>query len=347
MSNLSLAEIAATVGGEVHGDPATSVSGLGALGTAHAGQISHLSSPTYRHLLPNTQASVVILKPDDVAQCPNAALVVDNPYLTFAQVSQLFKIDDGIGGGVHPSAVVDSSAEVSASAAIGANVVIGRNCSIGPGVEIFPNTVVGDACRIGAQSVLRANVTLYSDVKLGERCVIHSGAVLGADGFGFTPNEKGHWQGIAQVGGVTIGSDVSVGANTCIDRGAIDDTVVEDGVQIDNLVQIGHNCRIGAHSLLCGETGLAGSTTIGKHCVFAGRAGAGGDQPIDVCDGVIVSPCTVLSQSVDKPGVYSGSVLFTDHSKWKRNALRFSGLDDLFKRVKRLEKHVSDEKRTT
>lgn len=344
--SFTLAEIAEAVRSEtdtevqIHGDSSTQISGLGSLAAAEPGQISHLSSPNYQHLLPDTQASAVILKQSDVENCPSAGLIVANPYLTFARVSQLFKVEDGLEGGIHPSAVIDPTAVVAPSASVGPNVVVGRGTTVDAGVQIFPNCVIGNDCRIGAQTTLRAGVTLYSDVKIGERCVIHSGVILGADGFGFTPNEQGRWQGIAQVGGVSVGSDVSIGANTCIDRGAIDDTVVEDGVQIDNLVQIGHNCKIGAHTLLCGVVALAGSTTIGKHCVFAGRAGAGGDLPVDVCDGVIVSSCTVISQSVDKPGVYSGSMLFTEHNKWRRNALRLSGLDDLFKRVKKLEKGV-------
>ncbi|MDG2278977.1 MAG: UDP-3-O-(3-hydroxymyristoyl)glucosamine N-acyltransferase [Pseudomonadales bacterium] len=335
---LTLDDIAARVGGQVHGDGCMPLNGLGSLSGAGPGQISHLSSPTYKEQLTTTQASAVILKEEHLAECQGAALVVDNPYLTFARVSQFFRIDDSIVGSVDASASIEPSAEIDSSVSIGANVVIGKNVTIAPGVQIFANTVVGNDCVIGRETVLRANVTLYSSVKLGERCVVHSGAVLGADGFGFTPNEQGKWQGIAQVGGLTIGSDVSIGANTCIDRGAIDDTVVEDGVQIDNLVQVGHNCRIGAHTLICGVVGLAGSTTVGKHCVFAGRSGAGGDQPVVICDGVVVSSCTVISQSVDKPGVYSGSMLFHEHNKWRRNALRFASLNELFKRVRKLER---------
>ena len=339
----TLAEIADAIRSEtatdvqISGDSSTQISGLGSLATAQPGQISHLSSPNFKQYLADTQASAVILKAGELTSCPAAALVVDNPYLTFARVSQLFKVDDAVSGGVHPSAIIAPSAVISPSAQIGPNVVIGKESHIGAGVQIFANTVVGDHCHIGDQSILRANVTLYSDVKLGERCVVHSGAVLGADGFGFTPNEQGRWQGIAQVGGVTIGSDVSIGANSCVDRGAIDDTVVEDGVQMDNLVQIGHNCKVGAHSLLCGAAGIAGSTTIGKHCVLAGRAGVAGDNPINICDGVIVSTTTLITQSIDKPGVYSGGMLFTEHNKWRRNALRLYVLDDLFKRVKKLE----------
>ncbi|NKB97521.1 MAG: UDP-3-O-(3-hydroxymyristoyl)glucosamine N-acyltransferase [Pseudomonadales bacterium] len=335
---LTLGEIAARVGGHVHGDDAMILHGLGSLGAAESGQISHLSSPTYKDQLATTKASAVILKEEHLPECRGAALVVDNPYLTFARVSQFFRIDDAIAGTIDASASIDSSAIIDATASIGANVVIGKNVAVAEGVQIFANTVVGNDCFIGRQTVLRSNVTLYSNVRIGERCVIHSGVVLGADGFGFTPTEEGKWQAIAQVGGLAIGSDVSIGANTCIDRGAIDDTVVEDGVQIDNLVQIGHNCRIGAHTLICGVVGLAGSTTVGKHCVFAGRSGAGGDQPVTICDGVVVSSCAVISQSVDKPGVYSGSMLFHEHSKWRRNALRFASLDELFKRVRKLER---------
>lgn len=338
---LTLGEIAEQVGGEVQGDPSTELEGLGSLGTAHPGQISHLSSPSYHHLLASTGASAVILKQEHADEAPCAALIVNNPYLTFARVSQFFRQDDSLAGAVHASAWIAEDAEIHPSARIGANVVIGARTRVEAQVQIHPNSVIGEDCVIGADSVLRANVTTYSHVKIGARCVVHSGVVLGADGFGFTPDETGRWQGIAQVGGVTVGSDVSIGANTCIDRGAIDDTVIEEGVQIDNLVQIGHNCRVGAHSLLCGLVALAGSTTIGRHCVFAGRAGAGGDLPIEVCDGVMVSSSTVISQSVHKPGVYSGSVLFQDHSRWKRNALRFSGLDELFKRVRKLERDSS------
>ena len=339
----ALGAIAERINAEVSGDPDTPILGLGALSSAQPGDLSHLSSPTYKPQLKTTRASAVILKREDLEACDCAALIVDNPYLGFARASQLFAKLERLPGAVDASATIAASATVAASASIGAHVVIGEEVQVGDGAVILPNTVVGDRCHIGADTVLRANVTLYTDVTLGARCLIHSGVVIGADGFGFTPDEKGQWQGIAQIGGVRVGDDVSVGANTCIDCGTIEDTVIEDGVQIDNQVQIGHNCRVGAHTLLCGMVGLAGSTTIGKHCVFAGRSGAGGDHPIDVCDGVIVSACSVLSQSVDKPGMYSGSMLFHEHSKWRRNALRFASLDDLFKRVKKLEKRLRDD----
>lgn len=337
--SITLSELASRVGGELVGDGSIAITGLGSLGTAQSGEISHLSSPVYRQHLPTTQASAVILQADDVEHSPCAAIVVENPYLTFARVSQFFARTEGLAAEVAPSAQIAASASIDDSAVIGPHVVIGERCQIGAGVRIHANTVVGDDCRIAENVTLHANVTLYSRVVIGARSTVHSGAVLGADGFGYTPDEKGRWQAIAQVGGVAIGSDVSIGACTCIDRGAIDDTVIEEGVQIDNQVQIGHNCRVGAHSLLCGMVGFAGSTTVGKHCVFGGRSGAGGDHPIEVCDGVMVSSCTVLSQSVKKPGIYSGSVLFHEHNKWRRNALRMASLDELFKRVKKLEKN--------
>ena len=335
---MKLHELASHIGAEVSGDGETEISGLGSLATARPGEISHLSNPAYAQHLPTTAASAVIVKAEHLEDCPCAAIVVDNPYLAFAQLSQLFARSESIAAGVHPSAVVPDSCQIDGTANIGANVVLGERVTVARGVTIHANSMVGDDSSLAEDVIIYGNATLYSRVKVGARSIIHSGAVIGADGFGYTPGQDGRWVTIAQIGGVSIGQDVSIGACTCIDRGAIEDTIIEDGVKIDNQVQIGHNCIVGAHSLLCGMVGFAGSTTVGKHCVFGGRSGAGGDHPVDVCDGVMVSSCTVLSQSVDKPGIYSGSMLFHEHSKWRRNALRFASLDELFKRVKRLEK---------
>jgi UDP-3-O-[3-hydroxymyristoyl] glucosamine N-acyltransferase len=187
------------------------------------------------------------------------------------------------------------------------------------------------------------NVVLYQDVRIGPRTLVHSGAVIGADGFGFTPDEQMHLQAVAQVGGVSIGADVSIGACTSIDRGAIEDTVIEDGVKIDNQVQIGHNCHIGAHSVICGCVGIVGSTRIGRHCVLAGGVGVGGDGPIEICDRVVVSGMTHVSSSIVEPGIYSGGVIHNVSQAWKKNALRFQKLDELSRRVKALEKKLLDE----
>ena len=246
---LTVAEIAERIGAEVVGDAALEISGLGSLGTAVAGELSHLSSPSYRALLASTKASAVILSPADIAQCAVTALVLDNPYRGFAQASELFFVPDRLDVGIENSAVIGADCEIHPDAAIGAHVIVGGGTRIGAGVRIFANTVVGERCTLDQDVTLYSNVTFYNDVRIGARSVVHSGAVIGAPGFGFTPDADGHWQEIVQLGGVDIGADVSIGACTSIDCGAIDDTVVEEGVKIDNQVQIGHNCRIGAHTL--------------------------------------------------------------------------------------------------
>ncbi|MEL0048323.1 MAG: UDP-3-O-(3-hydroxymyristoyl)glucosamine N-acyltransferase [Gammaproteobacteria bacterium] len=342
----SLADIAAHIGADIVGPFAsppgdahqTQITTLGSIGSAETGALSHLSSASYRKFLGTTKASAVILTAEDAALCPCPGLVVAKPYLAFARASQLFDPQaDGFEPSIHPSAVVDSTARIGEGVFIGPNVVVEANAIIGDGAKIQANTSIGDGSVIGAQTTLWPNVTVYPQVTLGDRCSVHSGVVLGAAGFGYTPDEKGHLQAIAQLGGVRIGDDVSIGAGTTIDCGAIDDTVIEDGVKIDNLVQIGHNCKVGAHSLICGCVGLAGSTEIGRHCVLAGGSGVGGKHPVKICDQVVISAKTTVTQSIDKPGIYSGSILATEHATWLRNAVKFSALGELFKRVKKLE----------
>jgi UDP-3-O-[3-hydroxymyristoyl] glucosamine N-acyltransferase len=269
--------------------------------------------------------------------------VVDQPYLAFARASQLFEIDEAIASGIHPSAVIDPSAELADNVSIGPNVVIGAHCKIGANVQIHANSTIGSNSIIGDDGRIMNNVSIYRKVVIGERCIVHSGVVLGADGFGFTPNARGQYETIAQIGGVQIGHDVSIGATTAIDCGAIEDTVIGNGVKIDNQVQIGHNCRIGDHTIICGGAGMAGSTTIGKHCVLAGGCGIAGSSPITLCDGVVVSVKTTISQSIDKPGIYSGAIVASEHKQWLRNALRFNNLAQLFARVKKLENEKADE----
>jgi len=336
--NLTVADIAQAIGAEVVGDGQVVIQGLGSLASAVPGQLSHLSSPSYKDQLPTTKASAIILAASDVAACPSNALVVENPYLAFAKASHLFNRTIELASGTAASAEIAADCEIDSSSALGANVVIGRGTTIGPGVKIYANTVVGENCRLAEDVVLHANVTIYSNVSIGARSVVHSGSVLGSAGFGWTPDAQGHLQEIAQLGGVEVGADVSIGSCSAIDCGAIDNTVIEDGVKIDNLVQIGHNTHIGAHTVICGCVGIAGSSTIGKHCVLAGGAGIGGDKPVTVCDQVVVTARTVLTQNVTKPGVYSGTIVFHEHGKWRRNALRFFALDELFKRVRKLEK---------
>ena len=333
----TLADIADHIGAQTVGNVELEITGLGSLQNATPSQVSHLSSPSYRPLLKETRAGAVILKAQDAQNCPVPALIVDNPYLAFASVSQLFKSKDHLNVGRHPSALIGDDCQIDAGASIGAGVVIGNGCSIGPGVRIFPYSSLGERCVLGADVTLHARSTLYNDVKVGARSILHSGCVIGADGFGYTPDQQGHLHEIAQLGGVWIGEDVSVGASSTIDCGALEDTVIEDGVKIDNQVQVGHNCRVGAHSLLCGCVGIAGSSVIGRHCVLAGGVGVGGSKPVTLCDHVMVTAYTPVTQSITTPGVYSGTVVVHEHSLWRRNALRFSALDQLFKRVKSLE----------
>ena len=335
-----MGELAKLLDARLSGDPSVVVRSLGAIDKALDDQITHLSSPSYRHHLPATGAAAVLLREGDLEACPTNALVVSDPYLAFAKVSQIFYQADDLPVGIHPTAIVHSSARIAPDAAIGPQVVVGADSVVASGVRLHGGVHIGERCVIGAGTELRARAVLYSDVSMGERCVVHSGAVIGGDGFGFAPDQRGHLHAIAQLGGVRIGDDVSIGCNTTIDRGAIEDTVIENGVKIDNLVQIGHNCRIGAHSVLCGMVGLAGSTIIGKHCVLAGGAGCGGDKPVVLCDQVTLTAATIVTSSIDKPGVYSGSILHNTHTRWKRTALLLSRLDELVSRVRALEKSL-------
>lgn len=335
---LTLAQIGEAVGARLVGDGATVIGGLASLASAGAGQLSHLSSPAYRDQLATTRASAVILAERDAGLWSGAALITANPYLAFARASQLFARVPDLAEGVDPTARVDASAVLEPGVRIGPGVSIGPRSRIGAGCRIYANAVIAEDCVVDEDSLLMANCVLYRDVRLGARCVVHSGAVIGADGFGFTPAEDGRLQAIAQLGAVTVGADVSIGACTSIDRGALEDTVIEDGVKIDNQVQIGHNCRIGAHSVICGCVGIVGSTRIGRHCVLAGGVGVGGDRPIELCDQVVVSGMTHVSSSIDVPGIYSGGVLHSPNLKWKKNALRFNRLDELHRRVARMER---------
>ena len=336
----TLAEVAERIGAEIVGDPEAVVRGLGALEHAGAGDLTHLSSTAYRRFLPGTSATAVILARGDAAACPTNALVVDNPYHAYAVASTLFETRPAAEPGVHPRAVVDPSARLGPAVSVGPHAVVMADVELGARVSIGPGASVGAGSVVGADTVILANATLYHGVRLGERCIVHSGAVIGADGFGFAPDAAGRLQAIAQVGGVTIGDDVSIGALSAVDRGAIDDTVIADGVKIDNLVQIGHNCVIGAHSVICGCTGIVGSTRIGRHCILGGGVGVGGDGPVEICDGVTVSAMTHVTSSIDEPGVYSGGTLHGKTRRWKRSALRFAELDSMARRLARLEKEV-------
>jgi len=334
----TLAELASQLRAQLVGDPDVQITGIGSLHSATDSQLSHLSSAAYRRYLSSSRAAALLMKPADRELWQGNALLVADPYLAFARISQLFAPQSELPCGVHPSAVVASGVEIPDCAAVGPGVTIGSDVTIGKGVSVHANTVIGSGCSLADGVVLMANVTLYPDVHLGARSIVHSGAVLGADGFGFAPDEHGHLVSIAQLGGLRVGADVSIGAATTVDRGAIEDTVIEDGVKIDNQVQIGHNCRIGAHSVICGCVGIVGSTSIGAHCVLAGGVGIGGSAPIEICEGVTVTGMTHVSASINEPGIYSGGVIHSKSRNWKKNALRLQKLDALFRRVARLER---------
>jgi UDP-3-O-[3-hydroxymyristoyl] glucosamine N-acyltransferase len=302
---LTLGEIASRLGGRVAGDAATMIRQVGSLDGAASGHITFFNSPKLRRKLSQTKASAVILAPQNEKLTRLPRIVADNPYAYFARVSQLFNPVTMQPPGIHASAVISRTAK------LGENVSIGAGC------------VVGDEVVIGEGSCLYPRVVIYPRCSLGKRVVVHAGAVIGADGFGIAP-EGGRWVKIPQVGGVRIGDDVEIGANTTIDRGALDDTVIEEGVKLDNQVQVGHNVRIGAHSAVAGCVGIAGSADIGAHCTIGGAAMIHGH--IRIADHVHVSAGTLISRSVLKPGVYTGIYPFDEHDSWKHGAARLRRL---------------------
>ena len=335
----TLADLAQFLGADVHGDESAEVDSLAALKNAGPGQISFLANEKYTGDLRVTGATAVLIKPALATLCPTNALVMANPYLGFARLSHLFDPEPAVPKGIHPSATVAEDAVVSETASIGACAVIESGVRIDWGVQIGPGTVVGARSRIGEETVLAANVVLYHDVVLGRRCRISSGAVLGSDGFGYAPTGD-HWERIAQVGGVSVGDDVDIGANTSIDRGALNDTVIGDGVKIDNNVQIAHNVEIGDHSAIAAMVGVSGSVRIGRHCVFGGASGIGGH--LTIADNVHLTGMTMVTRSLLKPGVYSSGTGVEPNSEWRRSVARFRQLDDMARRLRQLEKKLND-----
>ena len=339
MNEVTLGAIAEQLGGELIGPTELRISRIGSLEGATPGTISFLVHPRYVSQLEASQAGCVIVGPAqrEGATARGAAIVTPDPYLYFARLTQWWaaRVRPPVPAGVHGSAIIDSSARVAASAAIGAWVVVEAGASIGEGVVIGPHGVVGAGARIGAASRLAARVTLGERCTIGERCIVHSGVVIGADGFGFAPSE-GRWEKIEQLGAVRIGNDVEIGANTCIDRGALEDTVIEDGVKLDNLIQIGHNVHIGAHTAMAGCVGVAGSARIGAHCTVGGGAIVLGH--LSLADRVHISAATVVTRSIAKPGQYSGVFPIDDNASWEKNAATLRQLHSLRDRLRALEK---------
>jgi len=318
---LRLGAIIEALGGELQGDPALSIARLAPLQTARADALSFLSHPKYRKELAASRAACVIVSPAmrDAAAARGAFIVTADPYLYFARLTQLWKKTHAAPQAlrIHPSAVIDPHAHVDPDACIGALCVVERGA------------------RIGAGTVLKSRVTVGEDCVVGARCLLHPGVVIGADGFGLAPHE-GAWVKIEQLGAVRIGDDVEIGANTCIDRGALEDTVIEDGVKLDNLIQIGHNVRVGKHTAMAGCVGVAGSADIGAHCTIGGGAIVLGH--LSLADGVHISAATVVTRSIRKPGHYTGVFPIDDNAAWEKNAATLKQLHGLRERLKTLEK---------
>lgn len=331
----SLGELAARFGCELVGDPASTVTHVATLANAGPQSLSFLANSAYRDELSKTHAGAVVVGPEHAHSCPVAVLISRDPYLTYAHIAGVLHPPPGFPPGVHESAVVAPSAQVAETAHIGARAVIGNDVVVRAGASIGPGAVVGPRCRIGAGTRLHANVTLVEDVRIGKRCIVHSGAVLGCDGFGNARSDTG-WLKVPQVGGVEIGDDVEIGANTTIDRGAIEDTVIGNGVRLDNLIQIAHNVRIGEHTAMAAMSGVSGSTVIGKRCMFAGQSGIVGH--ISICDDVVIGGATMVSKDIVEPGFYTASFPAEKGRDWKRKVARFRRLDELARRVARLEK---------
>ncbi|NOX67722.1 MAG: UDP-3-O-(3-hydroxymyristoyl)glucosamine N-acyltransferase [Gammaproteobacteria bacterium] len=329
-----LGELAARFGCELIGDPQVEVCRVSTLSDAGPGSVSFLANAAYTSQLRTTTASVVIVTASDVDACPTAVLITDDPYLTFARIASVLYPPTPVDPGVHASAVISTSAQVAASAQISASVVVGEDAVIGEDVFVGPGCVIGDCCSLDTASRLVANVTLVQNVTVGKRTIVHPGAVLGADGFGNAKTATG-WLKVPQVGGVNIGDDVEIGANTTIDRGAIGDTVIENGVRLDNLIQIAHNVRIGEHTAIAATAGISGSAIIGKRCMLAGRVGVFGH--VTICDDVILGAAAVATKDITEPGFYSAHFPAEKSKNWRQKVARFRRFDKLADRLRKLE----------
>ncbi|MYD46836.1 MAG: UDP-3-O-(3-hydroxymyristoyl)glucosamine N-acyltransferase [Gammaproteobacteria bacterium] len=338
----TLDEIACHIEAVLIGNPSVPIHNIATLLNAQEGDLTHLSNPYYRGYLQETKASAVILASGHADQCPVNALIVDNPSLAYAKASQLFHRNETIPSDISTETDIHSTAQIGADVGIGPFVTIGPNVVLEERVKIGAHTSIGADSRLGKDTHIHSGVSIYDKVEIGQRCTIQANVVIGADGFGFIPDSDGKLQHIKQLGGVKIGNDVVVGASSTIDRGAIENTVIEDGVKLDDQVHIGHNCIVGAHSMLCGCTGLGGSVTIGSHCVFAGGVGIAGSGPLNIASGVTIGAMTYVSRSIDKSGTYQGATLHTPIESWRRNALRLTKLDELVQRVSELEKKLQE-----
>ncbi|ERO62027.1 UDP-3-O-(3-hydroxymyristoyl) glucosamine N-acyltransferase [Pseudomonas piscis] len=336
---MKLGQLAEFLGATLRGDAEKEITGLATLQEAGPAQLSFLANPQYRKYLVDSQAGAVLLKAAEAEAYAGDALVVADPYLSYARVSHFFDPKPKAPAGIHPSAVIADDAQVDPTASIGAFAVIESGARIDAGVTVGAHCVIGARSVVGEGGWLAPRVTLYHDVRIGKRVVIQSGAVLGGEGFGFA-NSKGIWNKIAQVGGVTIGDDVEIGVNTAIDRGALADTIIGNGVKLDNQIQIAHNVQVGDHTAMAACVGISGSTKIGKHCMLAGGVGLVGH--IEICDNVFLTGMTMVTHSITEPGAYSSGTAMQPAAEWRKSAARIRQLDDLARRLRQLEKRVGD-----
>jgi UDP-3-O-[3-hydroxymyristoyl] glucosamine N-acyltransferase len=334
-----LGELAGAIGAELHGDPDIVIDGVGTLQGAKPGQLSFLSNSAYRKYLKDTAASAVILSEDAAPECGVAALITDNPYLAYARAATRLFPTERPNAGIDESAVVAASAQIDERASIAAGCVVGERVRVGAEAVIGPGSVIENDCEIGAQTRLVARVTLCRQTRIGSRCLIHPGAVVGADGFGLA-NDQGRWIKVPQLGRVWVGDDVEIGANTTIDRGALRDTVIGNGVKLDNQIQIAHNVEIGDNTAIAACTGIAGSTKIGKQSTIGGGVVVVGH--LEFADNVHFSAESLVTRSFSEPGYYSGNLPAMPNREWRKTIAHLRHLDDMAKRIKELEKRISE-----
>lgn len=332
-NTFTLKELADLLGAELKGDGAKTISGIATLASAQPHQLSFLANSKYLSQLPSTQAGAVLLDSESVPHCHTNALILDDPYLAYAKLSHHFNPAPKCNPGIHPSAIIDVTATIEDDVHIGANVVVEAHAVVGKSSVVECGSVIGAYAQIGKSCHLHSRVTLNHHVILHDRVTLHSGVVIGADGFGFA-NQQGRWQKIAQIGSVVIHNDVDIGALTSVDRGALDDTVIEEGVIIDNHVQIAHNCHIGAFTAIAGCVGIAGSTRIGKYCTIAGQAGIAGH--LTIADKVHIAMQAQVTNSISQPGSYSSGTGLLPSNDWRKMVVRLRQLDQLARQVKSL-----------
>jgi len=333
----TLGDIAKISGAELNGDPGLTISKVSPLQNAEAGDLSFLANRRHIKYLESTRATAVILAAEHRDRCPVAALVCEDPYLAFARTLRHIRPEPGFTPGVHPTAVTGEDCSIDDTAFIGAHAVIGQKCLVGPGSYVGPGCVLGDCVKIGRNTRLASNVSLSDDVEIRDNGILHPGVVVGADGFGIV-KEEDRWLKIPQTGTVKVGNDVEIGANTTIDRGALQDTLIGEGVKLDNQIQVGHGVIIGDHTAIAGCVAIAGSVIIGKRCMIGGLSAISGH--IEIADDVVITGMSAVSNSIGVAGIYSSGIPVTENARWRRNIARFKKLDDIARRLFALERHI-------